>query len=130
MPNSRAVASDAAVTQPPQGLRHKLAAVADAQNRQSQGKDLRVDLGGIRRIDAVRPAGEDNPLGRKRPDLCQRHCVRLDLTIYVTFTHTAGNQLVILAAEVQDQNLIHRKSIVLTEDKAVLIGLVNDGQGL
>ena len=37
---------------------------------------------------------------------------------------------VILAAEVQDQNLIHRKSIILTEDKAVLIGLVNDGQGL
>ena len=54
-------------------------------------------------------ARKDDSLIRAFFDFFDRNFViRNDLRIYVVFTHTAGNQLIILSAEVHDENFIHK----------------------
>ena len=92
-----------------QHVHHQLAAVADAQDRHTPGVDLGVDGRRIRQIGAVGAAGEDDAHGVLGLDLGQVGTVRIDLAIDVTFTDAAGDQLVILAAEIQYDNgfLLH-----------------------
>ena len=86
---------------------HQLAAVANAQNRHTQGEHLRVHLGRCLQIHTVGTAGENNTNGVKDPNLIHGHGVGLDLTIYAALPDPAGDELVILAAKIQNQNFLH-----------------------
>ena len=94
-----------------EGVHHQLAAVADAQNGHTPGVNIGVDGGRIRQIGTVGAAGKDNALGVLGLDFGQVGAVRIDFAIHVAFADTAGDQLVILAAEIQNDNgfLLHRE---------------------
>ena len=91
-------------------LGHELAAVADAEDRYAQREDGGIDLRGGGIIDAVRAAGEDKALGLHGLELLQRGRVGLDLAVYIALTDTAGDELVILPAKVQNENRFHAHS--------------------
>ena len=83
----------------------KLAAVANAQNGNAQLQNLRVIVGRGHIIDAIGAAGEDNALIAPVLDLLGGdRIVLFDLRVDVEIPDTAGDQLVILSAKVQNQN--------------------------
>ena len=88
----------------PQGVGHQLAAVADAENGDAQFKEGGVHVGGGVVIDAVGAAGEDEADGGQAADLLQGQGVGLDLAVHPALTDPAGDELVILAAEVQNDD--------------------------
>ena len=92
-----------------QHVHHELAAVADAQHRHAPGVDGRVDGGRIGQIGAVGAAREDDALGVFGLDLGKVGLVGINFAIDVAFAHAAGDQLVILAAEVENDDgfLLH-----------------------
>ena len=87
-----------------QQVHHQLAAVADAQNRHAPVEDLRVDRGGILQINAVGATGKDDALGVLRLDERQIRLVGIDFTVDIVFADAAGDQLVVLAAEIQNDH--------------------------
>ena len=92
----------------------KLRAVADAKHRNAELKNLRIALRGILAVHTVRTARQNNPGRSQCLQLIHRNRVRMNLAIYITFTDTAGNQLVILAAEVQNYDIFSHKSTSAT----------------
>ena len=92
-----------------QHVHHELAAVADAQHRDAPGVNFGINGRRIRQIGAVGATGKDDPLGIFGFDLGEIRAVRIDLTVNITFTDAARDQLVILPAEVQynDGFLLH-----------------------
>ena len=88
----------------PQGVGHQLAAVADAQHRHAQLKNGRVHVGGLLLIYAVGAAGKNDADGLHGLQLLQRGGIGLDLAVHPALTHPAGNELVVLTAEVQDDH--------------------------
>ena len=95
-----------------QHVHHQLAAVADAEDRHTPSVDFGVDGGRIRQIGTVGAAGEDDALRVFGLDLGKVGTVRIDLAIYVAFADAARDQLIILAAEIQNDNgfLLHEGS--------------------
>ena len=87
-----------------QRVRDELAAVADAEHGDAERKDLRGDVGGILRIDAVGPAREDDADGIIRPDLLYRHVAGFQIAVDVEVAHPPRDELVVLSAEVEDEN--------------------------
>jgi hypothetical protein len=88
---------------------HQLCAVAQSQNRNSQ---LEQFSGVGRRtllIAAVWATGQNDTLRVHGLDLIQIGAIRIYLAVNIAFTDTAGYQLVILAAKVNDNDflLIH-----------------------
>jgi hypothetical protein len=84
-------------------LRHHLEAVTDAEGRDAELQDARVES---RRSDLVdtRGASAQHDSGRvEGGDLSRRDRVRHDLGIDVGLTHPAGDQLGVLGAEVDDE---------------------------
>ena len=92
-----------------QGMGHELASVADAQHRQAQLEEAGIHLGGAVLIDTVGPAGEDEADGRHGLELVQRGRVGLDFAVDAAFPDPAGDELVILSAEIQhdDGLMVH-----------------------
>ncbi len=86
--------------------RDELAAVADAQDRHAQREHTLVGMGRTGGVDAVRPAGENDSDGVKSAYLLKAHAVGLYLTVNAALADTAGDELVILPAEIKDQNLL------------------------
>ena len=85
---------------------HQLIAVADAQHRNPQIQNLGVKVGGGGVIHAVGAAGEDDALVADLPDLRRSDFIKgLDFGVNLLFPNSSGNQLVVLAAEVQYQNV-------------------------
>ena len=95
-----------------QHVHHQLAAVADAEDGHAPVVNLGVDRGRIRQVGAVGAAGKDDALGVLGLDFGKVGAVRINLAIYVAFADTAGNQLIILAAEIQndDSFLLHEET--------------------
>ena len=91
-----------------QRLGQQLTAVADPKHRDPKFKDRRVHLGGPRLIYAARPPGKDDPDGRKDTDVLHRHGVWVDLAVDFALAYPPGNQLIILTAEIQNQDALHR----------------------
>ena len=83
---------------------HQLSAVADAEHRDAELEDLSVI--GRRRgvVDRVRTAGEDDALVAFRLDLFDGRRVIQDFRVHVLFAHTAGDELVVLPTEVEDED--------------------------
>ena len=71
-----------------------------------------VNRGRIRQVGAVGAAGEDDALGVFGLDFGKVGAVRINLAIYVAFADAAGDQLIILAAEIQndDSFLLHEET--------------------
>ena len=106
------------------------APLEEIRKRQAQGPDpLRRPGVGVRGGEAVlraqllklgprhgravgvhrrRAAGEDQALGLALPDLLQRRTVGQQLAEHPALAHAAGNQLAVLATEVQHQHLVVR----------------------
>ena len=91
-----------------QGVGDELAAVADAQDGHAPGEDLGVHVGGGLQIDGVGAAGEDNADGVHGLQLGQGSGIGLDLAVNAALTDPAGDELVILAAEVQNDDSLVR----------------------
>ena len=87
---------------------HQLISVADTKDRYSDIQNGRIIVRRFLVIYAVGTAREDDSLVSDSLDF--PHCdlmIRLDFSIYVMLSHTAGNQLVILSTEVQNKYLFH-----------------------
>ena len=95
-----------------QHVHHQLAAVADAEDGHAPVINFGVDRGRIRQVGAVGAAGEDDALGVFGLDFGKVGAVRINLAIYVAFADTTGDQLIILAAEIQndDSFLLHAET--------------------
>ncbi len=98
-------------------LAAELHAVADAEDRHAEVEDSLVASRGIGLVDAGRPAGEDDALERHLGQLLGGSSGPADAGVDVLLSHPAGDQLAVLAAEIQDgdhfanhkNNLIKRK---------------------
>ena len=88
-----------------QVVRHKLHAVANAQNRNAQIKNTGIGLI-IGFVNGIRTAGEDNAFRVESFDFFQRHVERMQFAVNVGFAHAAGDQLGNLRAEVENKDFI------------------------
>ena len=87
-----------------QSVGHQLAAIADAKDGYAPSEDLRIYVGGSIQIDGVRTAGEDNADGVHCPQLPEGRGIGLDLAVNTALPHPAGDELVVLTAEIQDDH--------------------------
>ena len=88
-----------------QVVRHKLHAVADAQNRNAQIKNTGISLI-IGFVNGIRAAGEDDAFRIEGFDFFQRHVERMQFAVNVGFSHAAGDQLGNLRAEVENKDFV------------------------
>ena len=89
-------------------VRQKLHAVADAQNRYAKAKNLVLAVRRAFFIYAVRPAGEDQADGRHFLYARRGGGAGQNDRIHAELAHAPGDELLILAAEIEDDNrLIH-----------------------
>ena len=88
----------------PQRVGHELTAIADPQHRHAQVEDLRIAERRILSIDAARSAGEDESDGIHAFEFLQRRGVGLYLAVHPALPDPPGDQLVILTAEIQNDN--------------------------
>ena len=84
--------------------RHELHAVTDAERRDPEREDLRVELRRAVRVDRCRAAGEDQRSGVARGDLRGRQPVPDELRVDARLAHTPRDQLAVLPAEVDDED--------------------------
>ena len=86
---------------------HQVEAVADAEDRDAAGPDGRV---GVRRalfVDAGGSAGQDDSLRLAGGDLAPRSVERKQLRVHVQLADAPGDELAVLAAEVQNHDRVH-----------------------
>ena len=83
----------------------ELHAVADAQHRNAQMQNLLLHAGRALGIDAVGAAGQDDAAQRLVPPLLNGHGVVENLAIDAGFAHAPRDELIVLAAEIEDDNL-------------------------
>ena len=100
-----------------QSLRHRLEAVADAENRDAGVEQRRVDRRRTLGVDGRRAARQDHRGRLSGDDLRDRHRVRDDLAVDVGLAHPARDQLRVLRAEVDHQ---HRGACGLAHGKPPL----------
>ena len=96
-------------------MHHELGSVAQSEYRDPQFKEFLRSGRGTFLIDAVRSAGEDDPLRVHFFDLIQRSPVGIDLAVHLAFPDAPCDQLIILTAEINDDhffllNIIHMQS--------------------
>ena len=87
-----------------ESLRHQLVAVADAEHRNTEVEDRRVNLRASRLVDARRTTRKDDARGVPRSQFCRRQIVRDDLGIDVRLTYAPGDELRVLRAQVDDED--------------------------
>ncbi len=98
--------------------RHQLVAVADAEHRHAEVQNGGVEMGRGLVINAVGPAGEDDAGVALGANGIQRDLVvAADLREDVLLADAAGDELVILPAEVQHKNFFHSISFSLSVKK-------------
>ena len=85
-----------------QQMHHQLRTIADAQHGDAQLEHLGANGGGILQIYAVGATGKDDAGGLFLPDGLHGLGVGHDLAVNVALTHTAGDQLIVLAAKVHN----------------------------
>ena len=82
----------------------KLQTVTDAEDGQSQGQHVRVRGGRVRVVDRTGASGEDQPDGMMGLDLGDRSGAGKDDGEDVLLSYAAGDELCVLAAEIQDDD--------------------------
>ena len=84
--------------------RHQLHAVADAERRDPEREDLRVEVGRAVRVHGGRAAREDERCGVARRDLRRREPVPHELRVDPRLAHAPRDQLAVLPAEIDDED--------------------------
>ena len=85
-------------------LGDELGAVADAEDRDAEVVDRRVERRRTVDVHALRAAGEDQRRGSPGGDLGGRDAVGHDLGVHRQLADAAGDQLGVLGAEVDDED--------------------------
>ena len=85
-----------------QCMRHKLHTIAHAKNRNTKFKNLFLNFWRVFFIHAVRTACEDDTLRFQFLNFFQRFVVWIYFAVYVIFTNTARDQLIILTTKVNN----------------------------
>ena len=89
-----------------QYMAHELRAIAESQYRNTKLKQLFAAGSSALLVHAVWTASQDNALRIHFFNLFDISLVRINLTIHIALTYTAGNQLVVLTAKVDYNNLL------------------------
>ena len=89
--------------------RGQLHAVADAEDRQPEVEKSLGQTGRIGFEHAARPAGDDQAGGRARHDLFDRRVPGQDLAVHFHFAHAAGDELGVLRAAVENDDVVHEE---------------------
>ena len=84
-------------------------AVAEAENRYTKFKYTGVDLGRIVCIDAGGAAGKNNGAWLQSCNFCCIFIAGYDLGINAQIANAAGDELTVLGAKVQNDNLLIRR---------------------
>ena len=93
------------------GIRNKLGSVANAQHRQASHKLAQVNLESLRVVNTVRRTAEDDT--NDRGVVLGKFVVRKNLAEGVEFAHTTAYKLSSLRTEIQDDNLLLHKYIIV-----------------
>ena len=88
----------------PGGLREPLHSVAEAENGDAEARRVPRGLRRVRLVHALRPARQDDAGGVPAPDLLRRSAGREDDREDPRVADTPGDQLRVLAAEVEDDD--------------------------
>ena len=99
------LAGDAGADLAAEGLHHELHAVADAEDGEAEVEEGGVDLGGAGLVDAAGAAGEDDAFGGERADAVEGGGEGEDLAVDLAFADAPGDELAVLRAEVEDDDL-------------------------
>src|SRR5262249_36631781 len=83
-------------------MAHQLDAVADAEDRHPEFKDRGIGMRGGLGVDALRPAGEDDPDDALLPQLGRGGGIVIDLGVNLTLADAARDDLGELGTEVED----------------------------
>ena len=86
--------------------RHRLHAVADPEQRQPAVEHLARRGRGARQRGRFGPAGQDDALRAEGRDLRRVVIPGPDFAVHADLAHAAGDQLRVLRAEVEDQDLV------------------------
>ena len=105
------------------GPGHELQPVADAENRDAHVEQRRVAPGRALLIHAVRPAGQDDADRLQLADALERGVAGQNDGIDAALAHAAGDQLFVLASEIEDDySLIgHEAGLLFLCDKDGLL---------
>ena len=96
----------------PKDMHHELCAVTESKHRYSYLKQLLSTSGSPGLIAAVRPSRKDDALRLHLLYLCNVRSVGIYLAIDIAFSYTPRDQLVILASEINYNDLfLHRVSL-------------------
>ena len=87
-----------------QKVRHQLCAVANPQDRDPHVENFFRTDGRIRRADACGAAGENDAFRGDLSDLFKARAVRKHFAVNVAFSDAPRDQLVVLAAEIKNNN--------------------------
>jgi hypothetical protein len=96
----------APVDPPAEHLGDELEPVADAQHRHAEVEHPRRRHGRPLRLDRHRATGEDDALRPERLDVRQRQVRPVDLAVDPQLADPPGDQLGVLAPEVEDEDLL------------------------
>ena len=88
-----------------EGLAGQMQAVTDAQHGQAEVEDVGIALRRPRFVDAGGPARQNQSLGGQFANPLGRDVVSNDLAVDVLLSHSPGDQLGILRAEIEHQYL-------------------------
>src|SRR3984885_6751004 len=97
---------------PAQGEREQLHPVTDAEHRDAQLEQLLVEGWRALLIDGRRPAGENHALGAPSPDLLDPDVMGQQFGEDAALADPAGDQLRVLASEVEDDDLFGRRTAI------------------
>ena len=89
-----------------QEVTHQLHPVTNPQNRNSQVQDRGITMRSFPFVNAGWTSGQNDPLGTKGPHLLHGHRVGMNLTVDFTLPDPSRNQLGVLGAEIEDENLV------------------------
>jgi hypothetical protein len=89
--------------------RHKLHPVANPENRNPEVEESGIEAGRVVPINAVRPAGEDDAFRVAPLYFFDGGVVWDEFGIDAGFPHSAGDELRVLSAEVEDED--HGRSV-------------------
>ena len=95
-----------ALDPPAEAADHRLHPVTDAEHRDAELEQLRAQLRGPRLVDRGRPAREDQRPRLAQADPLEVGVVGQELGEDAALAQPAGDQLRVLAAEVEDEHLL------------------------
>ncbi len=87
-----------------EGLGHGLESVADAEHGDAEVEERGIELGRTLGVDAGGSAGKHKRDRVLRRDLLGGRGMRDHLGVHIGLAHTAGDQLRVLGAEIDDEN--------------------------